>query len=497
MMKNNNEVLDLANIDPAKLPELVGWVEKQNEVVKANPFIKIKDRESYEKAKANRTALVTARTTINKQKKTINDKLNAFKAKVGLASDDLIKITLPHEEKQQEEVKKHENIQESLREEKREKDRKRVEKIKNAIEVLKTVIDMVIDSMEFSNTLESGKKIEDEVAKSKDLIDYEEFYVLLDGMLESQSEKFAKSVKELKLGEEKRLENITLAQKAKINEMYVSCSKIIQEATIETMTFLLPKVVEHLDIEFVFGDQQKDYNENITYLKKMAEQRIVALEKESKVEEENAKKDALILQGSNLSDLQNHLMRTIMNIDADNYEMNTPNMEELKEERKGYYLIEDKFDSMITIIQTSLDEKLALVKTELEKRGVAQQKKWVERREMITMLGMEEHKDGVYRGFGYKISGNEVMCFNDVAFEDTLKKIQELKLEFQNNEERAIRLKNDKVRLNAALDAMYCAFGGCEALKSLKNPEAITRMEELDKELCEWWKLKVEQLGTI
>ncbi len=496
-MKNNNEVLDLANIDPAKLPELVGWVEKQNEVVKANPFIKIKDRESYENAKANRTALVTARTTINKQKKTINDKLNAFKAKVGLASDDLIKITLPHEEKQQEEVKKHENIQDSLREEKRETDRKRVEKIKNAIEVLKTVIDMIIDSMEFSNTLKSGEKIENEVAKSKDLIDYEEFYVLRDGMLESQSEKFAERVKELKLAEKQRLENIVLAQKAKINELYVSCSKIIQVATIETMTFLLQKVTEHLDIEFDFGDQQKDYNDNITYLKKMAEQRIVALEKESKVEEENAKKDALILQGSNLSDLQSHLMVTIINMDADNYELTTPNMEELEKESKGYYLIQDKFYAMIEIIQSTLDEKLALVKKELENRANAQQKKWAERKEMIIMLGMEEHKDGVYRGFGYKISGNEVMCFNDVAFEDTLKKIQELKSEFQNNEERAIRLKNDKVRLNAALDAMYCAFGGCEALKSLTNTESISRMEELDKELSEWWELKVEQLGTL
>ena len=54
--------------------------DKQNLLVKENPFIEITDSKSNEAAKKSRTSLVSGRTTLQKQLKTINDKLNPIKS---------------------------------------------------------------------------------------------------------------------------------------------------------------------------------------------------------------------------------------------------------------------------------------------------------------------------------------------------------------------------------------------------------------------------------
>ena len=39
--KTKQIITDLQTIDPRSLPELVGWEEKQREIVKDNPFVAI------------------------------------------------------------------------------------------------------------------------------------------------------------------------------------------------------------------------------------------------------------------------------------------------------------------------------------------------------------------------------------------------------------------------------------------------------------------------
>lgn len=67
-------LIELDSLDANMLPELNGWKDTQLKVVEENPYISIEDFKSYEEAKKNRTALVTARTTIQNQEKLIASK---------------------------------------------------------------------------------------------------------------------------------------------------------------------------------------------------------------------------------------------------------------------------------------------------------------------------------------------------------------------------------------------------------------------------------------
>ena len=108
MIKTESQVLNLDEINANSLPELQGWREKQETLLTDNPFIEITDNTSYYEAKKRRTALLKGRTTIQGQDKLIASKLKEVRTKVSIASNELIKITIEAEDKQQEEVKKYE-----------------------------------------------------------------------------------------------------------------------------------------------------------------------------------------------------------------------------------------------------------------------------------------------------------------------------------------------------------------------------------------------------
>ncbi len=128
-----NEIIKLEQFDANKLPELQGWKEKQEQLVKDNPFMEITDNTTYTEAKKRRTALVSGRTEIQKADKLIASKLTQFRKKVGALSDELIAITLPYEEKQQEEVKRYEAEKEKERQKKIRLEQERIQGIKTNI----------------------------------------------------------------------------------------------------------------------------------------------------------------------------------------------------------------------------------------------------------------------------------------------------------------------------------------------------------------------------
>lgn len=128
-----NEIITLDQISVANLPELQGWREKQEQIVKEHPFIAIEDHKSYEEAKKHRTALVSARTDIQKQDKLIASKLKELRTEAGKVAADLIAITQPHEEKQQEEVKRYEAEREAKRLKEERKERERKEAIQKSV----------------------------------------------------------------------------------------------------------------------------------------------------------------------------------------------------------------------------------------------------------------------------------------------------------------------------------------------------------------------------
>jgi len=115
METTEKQTVTLEKIEPRQLSELNGWREKQETLLKANPFIKIQDNKSYELAKKSRTALLRGRTEIEKQDKLIASRLQIFRKKVIEVKNELIAITLLSEQKQQDEVKRYEKIKEDER----------------------------------------------------------------------------------------------------------------------------------------------------------------------------------------------------------------------------------------------------------------------------------------------------------------------------------------------------------------------------------------------
>lgn len=215
-MSEENEIFDLATIDPKNLPELQGWKEKQLQAVKENPFIKIVDNETYQEAKKNRTALVTCRTTLQNQDKAIASKLKDLRSNVGSATQELIDITLPHETKQQEEVKRYEAEKEAEKERKAEEERQRVQKIKDAIDKAEAELNSIVDSMDYKQWYDGDASLSFAglLQEIRDNTDFMEFEELFNQAVKRSQERFEKKTVSLDEAEKQRKENERLAKEA-------------------------------------------------------------------------------------------------------------------------------------------------------------------------------------------------------------------------------------------------------------------------------------------
>ena len=170
-----NTGLQLSDLKVSNLPELQGWKEKQEQLVKDNPYVEITDNKTYEVACKSRTALLKGRTELEKQDKLVASKLAAFRKDVKTETDILIAITLPFEEKQQVEVKRYEGIKEAERLERERVEKERVDGIKAKIDAIETDCMEIIQSMTFQNIIPDGASI---ASICKTDFDFEEYEIL-------------------------------------------------------------------------------------------------------------------------------------------------------------------------------------------------------------------------------------------------------------------------------------------------------------------------------
>ena len=201
-MKKNFQLTELkAN----QVIELEGWEQKQKEIVEANPFIQITDPKSYDQAKKNRTALKTARTEVQSQDKLIGSTLSNFRKETKVVAENLIAITSPHEEKQQEEVSRYEAILEERKNEKERLEKERVDSIQNNIENLGVDLSKISNRVRFEDIEESSKSFEKVIAMYS-VNDYQEFEVLFDSKIEENKIRFDEIIQSLKEKEDQRIE---------------------------------------------------------------------------------------------------------------------------------------------------------------------------------------------------------------------------------------------------------------------------------------------------
>lgn len=224
------KVFSIEKLDAAQLPELQGLKEKQLQIVKENPFVAITDNATFEAAKKARTTLKTARTDIEKQDKTIASKIKKFREMVANIHGDLISITKPHEEKQQEEVDRWEAIKEAEKAEKQRIEEERISKIQQSIVDIINNAYAKIDSLTFER-IESLKVDFEQNLYKTDVSQFQEFELDFNERLNFIKSQFAAKEKQLNDLEAQRLENIRLeAERKKLEAEREELEKAKKEA---------------------------------------------------------------------------------------------------------------------------------------------------------------------------------------------------------------------------------------------------------------------------
>ncbi len=160
---------EIAIMDFRSLPEYQGARERQEALVEENPFVKVENHATYTEAKKRRTALAQGRYDLQNGQKTINAKIREFKAVVDEETARLISITKPHEDKQQDEVKRYEEERKKEREEKARLERERIQKHQASIKAFKEEKSRAIESA----TVKTIDAILEDIKSS--LLDVEEF----------------------------------------------------------------------------------------------------------------------------------------------------------------------------------------------------------------------------------------------------------------------------------------------------------------------------------
>jgi len=198
------EVLNLELLKVSNLPELQGWKDKQEALVKENPFVEIIDNKTFEVAKQSRTALLKGRTSLEAQEKAIASKLASFRKDVGTETQKLIDITLPHETKQQAEVKRFEDIKENERLERERLEAERVAKIKAKIESFESECLAIIQTSTIENVNLNKQQLDDMFNSD---CDFEEFEILYETAKQRIQNLFDSKCSDIQEKENQRIEN--------------------------------------------------------------------------------------------------------------------------------------------------------------------------------------------------------------------------------------------------------------------------------------------------
>jgi len=171
--------MQVLKIDLNSIPEYQGAKEKQENLVKENPFVEIEDSATYELAKKSRTSLRQGRYELQNGEKAIASQIKKFRDFVKVETEKLINITLPHEEKQQSEVERYEAIKQAEKEERERVERERLEKIKNLIiqfrqdsqiQITKATLESIedIEHSIINASIEVGEEFESDLQLVKD-----------------------------------------------------------------------------------------------------------------------------------------------------------------------------------------------------------------------------------------------------------------------------------------------------------------------------------------
>lgn len=223
----SKKTFELATLEVKQVSEFAGLEEKQNEILKANGFVAIKDIATYDLARQRRTTLKTARTSIEKIDKSIGSFLRNFRNEFKTQKEKFVSITAVAEEKQQVEIEKWELEKQKKKDEAIAKAEQREKKFIKTIEDVESELVEIIKTTKFAN-IESKQILWDKVIAECEDVDYEEFVFHLDDMLARKTIEFFEAKERAEESEVKRIEQIKSDERALLDALYRETSEWIE-----------------------------------------------------------------------------------------------------------------------------------------------------------------------------------------------------------------------------------------------------------------------------
>lgn len=280
--KKDGQSVELSVIKPENFSIIEGLEKKQLAIVEQFPFVAIKDKETYEQAKRNRTGLLTASTTVEKDEK-----------KFGVTANQLIKdarqlilncanITRDKYKIQQEEIERHEKILQEEIDRKAKIAKDREDGIKGNIQNLIGEYNAKIESMGYADIETVSGIIKKSISENRGT--FQEFDILFNRDVESvlyRLDDKTKSVTEA-------FENAEIDRKKKhtdkMSEIELGIKSIVLELTAENF--------DEKEKEFqVIANGQHDFEEFAEqYIELHSQLTDLFLKKAGEVEEQASQK---------------------------------------------------------------------------------------------------------------------------------------------------------------------------------------------------------------
>lgn len=268
-----NTIAKIEDFNANALVEIKGKNKMIAKLIKENPYIEISDTPTFDIAKKSRTALRTCRTDFEKEEKSL---LNAIKNRISdpikAIYQDFKETLNTVEEKQQNEVKRYENVLDEKRKEKERLEEVRKDIHRRNIELIYNSNKTAIENLNFETAANFKLNFVFE-NKTFDVFGFEEFADVFEAKVDML--KVQLSDKHLILQEK---ENIRLAQekidtqnaensriegiKNKIESFYTQGLKRISDRQLEGMLELKTSIETHIfdcgEFEELFNDKKRD-----------------------------------------------------------------------------------------------------------------------------------------------------------------------------------------------------------------------------------------------
>lgn len=488
----SKEKFELSKLNPNQIIELDGWKEKQMEIVKENPYQKITDNATFEIAKARRTALVSGRTTIEKQDKLIGSEVAKFRKATMKVAHDLIQITIAAERKQQEEVKRYEAILEEKRLENERKENERIDKITDQIKVIDNTLSQIVDNMTFA-TLAGAKKNWEATLEGANQFDYEEFMAHFDEMLERQDAAYNQKAKAVNEQENERLENLDKERRAAIDRIYREGSILLDNATAGDFDTLGNDLEAIIVTNEDFGDLNEQYVETVGVLKKKLDKVFEGLK-------DAAEKEKIAV----INEEAKGLFDSIDALDTENMNGLANTIEEMMERKAAEH--GDIWETVAPGILKRLTEKVDLLNKEIELNEKIKAQAEKEREELLfkrvddlVLLGLVYDGVDKLEGFGMSINENQLIegVETPEQWAEELKQYKQNIVAFKKadlvEQERQANLKKDKGKFFIILLKVHSAL----EQYPFDNQEMQELWKKIDLELHDWVEAKTKEVNSF